>query len=152
MSAPCRRAASFEPENHGKRRENGTERTSAMAVTPASCTSVMKRSAGRLEWPMVNSWKSACSATASTTSSSDIHLQGGDERLLRDVDLAELAHALLAFLLLAQKLALARDVAAIAFGGDVLAEGAHGLARDHLAADRGLDPNVEHGRRESLLW
>src|SRR6266542_2830461 len=61
---------------------------------------------------------------------SDVHLQRRDERLLRNLHLAELAHALLAFLLLLQELALARHVAAVAFRGHVLAEGAHGLARD----------------------
>jgi len=35
----------------------------------------------------------------------DVHLQRGDERLLRNVHLAELAHALFAFLLLLQELA-----------------------------------------------
>src|SRR5256885_10323209 len=80
-----------------------------------------------------------------------IHLQRGDERLLRDVDLAELAHALLAFLLLLQELALARHVAAVALGGHVLAERAHGLARDHLAADRRLDRDLEHVRRDQFL-
>ena len=49
----------------------------------------------------------------------------------------------LAFLLLLQKLALAGDVAAIALGGDVLAQRAQSLARDHLAAGRGLDRNLE---------
>src|SRR6195256_1518607 len=82
--------------------------------------------------------------------SSAIHLQRRNKRFLRDVDLAELPHLLLAFLLLLQKFALARDVAAIAFRGDVLAQRAHGLARDHLAADRGLDRDLEHVRRGSL--
>src|ERR1700681_1673289 len=82
---------------------------------------------------------------------SHIHLQGGDERLLRDVDLPELAHALLAFLLLVEKFSFTRGVAAVAFGGDVLAEGAHSLARDDLAADRGLDRDLEHVRRDQLL-
>jgi hypothetical protein len=47
--------------------------------------------------------------------SSAIHLQRRDKRFLRDVDLAELPHLLLAFLLLFQKLAFAGDIAAIAF-------------------------------------
>src|ERR1700684_4588259 len=46
--------AKFLPENHGKRRENGVERTSATASTPASRSKVMKRSAGIFEWPMLN--------------------------------------------------------------------------------------------------
>src|SRR5579863_107090 len=82
---------------------------------------------------------------------SAIHLQRGDKSLLRDVDLAELPHLLLAFLLLLQKFALSRDVAAIAVRGDVLAQGAHGFARDDLAADRRLDRNLEHVGRDQLL-
>ena len=42
------------------------------------------------------------------------HLQRRDERLLRDFHLAELAHALLAFLLLFEQLAFSGHVAAIA--------------------------------------
>src|SRR5215469_16089721 len=50
-----------------------------------------------------------------------VDLEGGDEGFLRDLDLAELPHALLAGLLFVEQLALAGDVAAIAFGGDVFA-------------------------------
>ena len=46
----------------------------------------------------------------------------GQEGLLRDVDVADLAHAALALLLLLEELALARDVAAVALGGHVLAQ------------------------------
>jgi hypothetical protein len=60
--------------------------------------------------------------------SSTIHLQRRNERLLRDVDLAELPHLFLAFLLLLRKFALSRDVAAVAFCGDVLAQRAEGFA------------------------
>src|SRR5689334_17894286 len=70
---------------------------------------------------------------------SHIHLQRGDEGFLRDVDFAELAHALFAFLLLLQKFSFARHVTAVAFCRHVLAERAHGLAGDDLAADGGLD-------------
>jgi hypothetical protein len=63
---------------------------------------------------------------------SAIHLQRRDERLLRNVDLAELAHLLLAFLLLLQKFSFSRDVAAVAFCGDVLAQRAEGLAAKYL--------------------
>lgn len=45
---------------------------------------------------------------------------------LRDFDLAELPQALLALFLLFQKLAFARDVAAIEFGDHVLARGQEG--------------------------
>src|SRR6185369_14909274 len=80
-----------------------------------------------------------------------IHLQRGNERLLRDVDLPVLAHLLFAFLLLVEQFALARGVAAVALGGDVLAEGAHGLACDDLAADGGLDRYHEHVRRDQFF-
>src|SRR2546423_14675059 len=80
-----------------------------------------------------------------------IDLQRGDEGLLRDVDLAELAHALLALLLLLQELALARDVAAVALGEHVLPERAHRLARNDAPAERRLDRDLEHVRRGELL-
>src|SRR4051794_17438123 len=68
-----------------------------------------------------------------------VHFQGGDERLLRNVHLAELAHLLLARLLLVEQLALARDVAAVAFRGHVFAQRRERFARDHLRADRRLN-------------
>src|SRR5882757_10006367 len=77
-----------------------------------------------------------------------IHLQRRDERFLRDVDLAELAHLLLALFLLVEELALAADVAAIAFRRHVLAQGAERFAGDDLAADRGLDRDHEHVARD----
>src|ERR1700733_15464494 len=49
-------------------------------------------------------------------------LQYGQEGFLRNLHRADLLHALLAFLLLLQQLALARDVATVALGGDVLAQ------------------------------
>src|SRR6267154_522295 len=82
---------------------------------------------------------------------SAIHLQRRNKRLLRDVDLAELPHLLLAFLLLLQKFSLARDVAAVAFRGDVLAQRTDSFTGDDLAADRGLDRNLEHVRRDQFL-
>src|SRR5262245_35759756 len=70
-----------------------------------------------------------------------VHLQRGDEGFLRDLDLAEAPHLLLSRFLLVEQLALAGDVAAIAFGRHVLAQSADRLSRDHLAADRRLDRN-----------
>ena len=51
-----------------------------------------------------------------------VHLQDRQEGLLRDLHVAHLLHPLLTFLLTLQQLALARDVAAVALGGDVLAQ------------------------------
>src|SRR5829696_4210970 len=64
------------------------------------------------------------------------------QRLLRNVYGAERFHALLSFLLLLKKFAFARNVAAIALGGDVFAEGSHRFARDNLPANRGLDRDL----------
>ena len=50
-------SAKFLPENHGKRRDTGVERTSTIVLTPASRSIVMKRSAAMLEWPMLNKSK-----------------------------------------------------------------------------------------------
>jgi len=54
-------------------------------------------------------------------------LEHGEEGFLGDIDLADLAHPLLAGLLLLQQLALARDVPAVALGEHVLAEGRDAL-------------------------
>src|SRR5215813_12943647 len=53
------------------------------------------------------------------------HLEGGDEGGLGDLHLAELAHALLALLLLLEELSFARDVATVALREHVLALGLH---------------------------
>ena len=53
MPASASRCASALLENQGHHRENGTERTSAMALTPALLSKAIKRSAARLEWPML---------------------------------------------------------------------------------------------------
>src|SRR5207253_834247 len=71
------------------------------------------------------------------------HAKRGDERFLRDADAPVLAHLRLAFFLLIQEFTLATCVAAVAFGGHILAHRADCLARDHLAADRRLDRDLE---------
>src|SRR5215210_7952181 len=77
-------------------------------------------------------------------------LEHREERLLRHLDAADLLHALLAFLLLLEQLALARDVAAVALGDHVLAHGLDRLARDDLRPDRGLDGHLELLARDLL--
>ena len=76
--------------------------------------------------------------------------QHGDEGFLGDADFAELFHALFALFLFFEEFALAGDVAAVAFGGDVLAEGADGRARDDLGPDRRLDGDGELLRRDDV--
>src|SRR4051794_30348546 len=65
------------------------------------------------------------------------------EGFLRDFDVADLLHPLLAFFLLLQELALPGDVAAVALGRDVLAQGRDRLAGDDAAAYGGLDGHLE---------
>src|SRR5918992_1542049 len=72
-----------------------------------------------------------------------IQLEHREERLLRHLHAAHLLHALLAFLLLLEQLALARDVAAVALRDHVLAHRLHRLARDDLRPDRCLDRDLE---------
>src|SRR6266487_6907695 len=79
-----------------------------------------------------------------------VDAQDGQEGLLRDVDRPHPLHALLALLLLLEELALAGDVAAVALGEDVLAEGLDGLAGDDPGADGGLDRHLEHLPRDHL--
>src|SRR5437870_3683094 len=72
----------------------------------------------------------------------------GQEGLLRDLDRSHHLHALLALLLLLEELPLAGDVTAVALREHVLALRLHGLARDDLPADRGLNAHVEHLLRD----
>lgn len=80
-----------------------------------------------------------------------IHFQRSDKSFLGDFHLAELAHAFLAGLLLVEQLALAGRIAAVALRGYVLAQGADGFARNDLAAERGLDRDLEKMARDQVF-
>src|SRR6266542_1556536 len=80
-----------------------------------------------------------------------VHAKDGQEGLLRDLDGTDPLHALLAFLLLLEELALARDVAAVALGEHVLAHRPDRLAADDMRADCRLDRHFEHLSRDQLL-
>src|SRR5262245_54051585 len=67
------------------------------------------------------------------------HLEHRQERFLRDLDLPHPLHALLAFFLLLEELALARNVAAVALGEHVLAHRLDRFAGDDPPADGGLN-------------
>src|SRR6266487_1453771 len=79
-----------------------------------------------------------------------VNLQNREKRFLWDLHRAHLLHPLLPLFLLLEQLALAGHVAAVAFGGDVLAQGADRLPGDHLRADRGLDHDLEQLPRDQL--
>src|SRR5215218_7990164 len=78
---------------------------------------------------------------------SPLDAQRGQEGLLRYLHAADLLHAALALFLLLEELAFAGYVATVAFGRNVFAVGAYGLACDHTLAHRGL-----HGHLELLSW
>src|ERR1051326_356450 len=78
-------------------------------------------------------------------------LQHLNKRFLRDVHLADDLHAFLAFLLLLEQLALARDIATVAFRRHILPHGLHVFASDDLAADGRLDCHLIHLRRDYFL-
>src|SRR5213592_2897097 len=80
-----------------------------------------------------------------------VNLQDRQERLLWDLDRSHLLHALLSFFLLLEQLALARHVAPIALGGDVLAQRADRLAGDDFGPDRGLDHDLEQLARDQFF-
>src|SRR5712692_10903484 len=72
------------------------------------------------------------------------HLQDGEEGFLRDVYSADALHAALAFFLFFEELAFARNVSAVALGENVFADGRDSFARNHTAANRGLDRHFKH--------
>src|SRR5258706_4593067 len=76
------------------------------------------------------------------------HLKDGEERLLRDFDVAHLLHALLARLLLLEQLPLAGDVAAVALGEHVLPHRLDVFAGDDIRPDGRLHRDVEHLARD----
>src|SRR6185503_3531906 len=80
-----------------------------------------------------------------------IHLEDGEKRFLRNLDRADLLHALLSFFLLLEQLALPRDVAAVAFGEHVLPQRLDARARYDLGSDRGLDRDFEQLTWNELL-
>src|SRR3989441_6731587 len=80
-----------------------------------------------------------------------VNLEDREKGFLGDLDCADLFHPLLSLSLLLEELPLARDVAAVALGGHVLAKRSDGLARDYLRADRRLDHDFEQLARDQLL-
>ena len=80
-----------------------------------------------------------------------IKFQYSKEGFLRDFDVAYLFHALLALLLLFQKLTLTRYVTAVALGGYILAHLLDGLAGNDLGAYGSLDCYIKLLTRYEFL-
>src|SRR5436190_10906212 len=78
-------------------------------------------------------------------------LEHCEKCFLRYLHRSHLLHPFLSLALLLEQLALARDVAAVALGGDVLAQRPDRFARDHLRADRRLDHDLEQLPRNQVL-
>src|SRR6202171_5937596 len=93
----------------------------------------------------------ATRATAEMRRDNLVKLQHRHEGLLRNLDRTNALHPLLAFFLLLQQLAFARDVTAIAVCRDLLPHRRNRLAGDHLAADRRLQRHDEHLPRNDRL-
>src|SRR5579862_4912533 len=77
-------------------------------------------------------------------------VQHRKEGFLWHLDGPDLLHALLAFLLLLEQLALARDVTAVALRDHVLSARLHRFARDDARADGRLNRHVEELTRNLL--
>src|SRR5882762_5277899 len=72
------------------------------------------------------------------------YFQDGEEGFLRDIHLAYALHALFAFFLFFEELAFAGDVAAVALGQNVFADGCYRFAGDYAAANCGLNGHLKH--------
>src|SRR5437763_12296716 len=131
-----------------------------MTRRTAGCVSMSGAAAGVVT-TSTGPWRAASTSSSCVVSTTAprkavwmtrlVSLQDRQERLLWDLDRSHLLHALLSFFLLLEQLALARHVAPIALGGDVLAQRADRLAGDHFGPDRGLDHDLEQLARDQLL-
>src|SRR5258708_5562391 len=99
---------------------------------------------GALFWTTNRVGQTATSPPAKFSGLFLAYFENREEGLLRDVDLADPLHALLAFLLLLEEFAFAANVAAVTFCDYVFANSGDRFARDDLAADGGLNGDLEH--------
>src|SRR5271154_4983412 len=95
-------------------------------------------------WEPSESWRARAPVLHTGLVAVLADLQHCQESFLGDVDAADAFHAAFAFFLLLQQFAFAADVAAVALGYNVLANGVDGFASDDLGADRGLNCYFKH--------
>src|SRR5215210_8356578 len=135
-------------------RDSSSPRRSPSAAAPQRCSATSSASASSASraTPRHDAYLNLAQRRSDTHRREQLVLeaQRGDERLLRDLDAADLLHAPLARLLLLEQFALAGHVAAVALGDDVLAAGLDRLAGDDAPVDRGLDRDVEELARDEL--
>lgn len=72
-----------------------------------------------------------------------VGLEDSKEGRLGKLDVADHLHALFAFLLFFKQFSFSGNVAAVAFGKNVLSDRVYRFARDDLASDRALNGNLE---------
>src|SRR6266403_4686053 len=72
------------------------------------------------------------------------NFENGKERFLGNIHLADALHAALAFFLFFEEFAFAGNVAAVALGEHVFADGRDSFACNDAAANRGLDRHFKH--------
>src|SRR5699024_6815567 len=151
-SARCLRLRYRNRRSTNQTRPNNTVRPSNNAAKSNAMGAPSEPGMGSEEWGM-GSRKARFSHSPFPIPHSQlfIHFQNGQERLLGNLHATHLFHAFLAFLLFFQNLALAADIAAIAFGQHVLAQRLDRRARDDLRADGRLDGHVELLARNQLL-
>src|SRR5215210_4149617 len=120
---------------------------SSYSAAPKRSASTRSITSNRVR-PMATSTRSS-TGMASITSRL-VGAQHGEECLLWDLHRAHALHPALALFLLLEQLPLPGDVPTVAFGQDVLAHRADGLAGDHVRADGRLDGHLEHLSRDQL--
>src|SRR5262245_12265352 len=111
------------PATSGLRASSGAPAGVATTCTGPRCASSAMSGVVSTTSPRNEVWmtRENCTARASRL----LDLQYGYKRFLRNLDRAYLLHALLALFLLLEELPLSRDVAAVAFRENVLAERLH---------------------------
>src|SRR6478735_7414861 len=147
MSAPAssRSPVRYQASRHLRAGARPSLVASAYSATPnfsassrSMISSSVKPSVTRTRsWSSIRVDQPAEAEVASGNDSGLVHPQDRQECFLGDLDGTHALHALLAFLLLHEELALARDVATVALGQHVLAHGPDGLARDDVRAADG---------------
>ena len=90
-----------------------------------------------------NKYRRECPAAFPTFFLLFIQFQHTHKCLLWDLYAADLAHPLLSFFLLLQKLLLSGNIAAVTLGQDILSDCLDRLPGDDLAADGCLDGNLK---------
>src|SRR5574343_363837 len=161
MKSPTSKVGIIEPEgilNGSNRKERSTKtiRITGKKLAPHSTHKGSSASLARSLRNLITSTAYKAPVTTSRTNrinakfiacipeSSVIDTQDSQEGLLRNLDATHLLHALLASLLLLQKLLLAGNVAAVTLGQHILAHRLDVFASNDVRANSSLNRHVVH--------